>query len=134
MTDDLEGARHGFDTIAAYLIRDSSYYRYAYQWATGVDISFTSVHTITGFTNKRLSNFIAYSDTCFSCDIYFEKNMRLYDSGGQGLFAGNRTDVFNSTVYFVYCDDTPNNGQDDPHWAIALMHDILEQSGRERNE
>lgn len=129
MTGDLPGSPRGFPTIAPYLIRNSYYYRYAYAWATGIDITFVSVHTITSFTNKRLSNFVAYSDTCFSCDVYFEKNMRLYDSHGQGLFAGNRTDVFNSTIYFVYCDDTPENGQDDPHWAIAVMHDVIANEG-----
>ena len=58
----------------------------------------------------------------FSCEVYFEKNMSLtYD----GRFAGARTDVFHSIMYFIYVDDTPDNGADDPHWAIAVMHDVL---------
>ncbi len=122
MTDDLTGERHGLATVQQYLVKDSDYYRYAYEWATGVDISFTSAHTIDSFTNESITNFYQYNDRCFSCEVYFEKNMSLtYD----GRFAGARTDVFHSIMYFIYVDDTPDNGADDPHWAIAVMHDVL---------
>ncbi len=122
MTDDLGGANHGLAEVREYLLRTSAYYDYAEEWATGVDISFTSAHSLDGFANERISNVTVYSDSCFSCNIYFEKNMTLlYD----GRYAGSRTDTFNSIVYFVYADDTPDNGIDDPHWAIAVMHDVL---------
>ena len=122
MTDDLPGETHGLYTVRKYFIKDSDYYRYAYQWATGIDITFTSVHTLDSFTNEKISNFTQYNDKCFSCEVYFEKNMTLYRDYA---FAGNRTDVFNSVMYFVYVDDTPDNGVDDPHWAIAVMHDVV---------
>ncbi len=122
MTDDLEGATHGLDEVRKYLLRTSAYYDYAEEWATGVDIGFTSLHTLDGFANERITNVTVYSENCFSCNIYFEKNMTLlYD----GRYAGSRTDTFNSIVYFVYADDTPENGVDDPHWAIAVMHDVI---------
>lgn len=121
VTDDLEGGSHGFDTITKYLIKDSDYYAYAQEWVTGIDITFTSSHEITAFANESISNFAQYSDNCFSCDVYFEKQMALYSGGA---YVGSTTDVFNSTMYFVYYDDTPDNGTDDPHWAIAAMRDV----------
>ncbi len=121
VTNDLVGGTNGFDTITQYLIKDSDYYNYALEWATGIDITFTSTHTITGFTNESVSNFVQYSDNCFSCDVYLEKQMDLYASGA---YVGSTTDVFNSTMYFVYYDDTHDNGIDDPHWAIAAMRDV----------
>ncbi len=122
MTDDLPGATHGLYTVYKFFIKDSDYYKYAYQWATGIDITFTSDHTLDSFSNERISGFTRYNDKCFSCEVYFEKNMTLYRDS---VFAGKRTDVFNSVMYFVYVDDTPNNGVDDPHWAIAVMHDVV---------
>ncbi len=122
MTNDLEGDTHGLSEVRKYLLRTSAYYDYAEEWATGPDIAFTSLHTLDGFANEHISNVTIYSDNCFSCNIYFEKNMTLlYD----GRYAGSRTDTFNSIVYFVYADDTPDNGIDDPHWAIAVMHDVI---------
>lgn len=122
MTDDLGGAQHGLAEVRKYLLKTSAYYDYAEQWATGIDITFTSVHTLDGFVNEKVSNVTIYSDTCFSCNIFFEKNMTLYRDGA---YMGERTDTFNSIVYFVYADDTPDNGVDDPHWAIAVMHDVI---------
>lgn len=114
---------HGLDIVQKYFIKDSDYYDYAYEWATGNDIDFTSIHTITGFTNEKITDFSRYGDNCFSCKVYFEKNMNLYF---EQKYAGRRTDVFNSVMYFVYIDDTPDNGTNDPHWAIAVMYDVIE--------
>ncbi len=122
MTDDLPGEKHGLYTVYKFFIKDSDYYKYAYQWATGVDITFTSEHTLDGFENEKISNFTQYNDKCFSCEVYFEKKMTLYYNS---MYSGKRTDIFNSVMYFVYVDDTPDNGVDDPHWAIAVMHDVV---------
>lgn len=122
MTDDLEGDSHGLEEMRQYFIKDSDYYNYAADWALGPDIKFTSPHTLDSFTGERVSDFIQYSDTCFSCEVYFEKNMSLIY---EDRFAGFRTDVFHSKMYFLYTDDTPDNGEDDPHWAIAVMHDVI---------
>ncbi len=122
MTDDLEGESHGLEEMRQYFIKDSDYYRYAAEWALGPDIKFTSPHTLDSFTGERVSNFVQYSESCFSCEVYFEKNMSLLF---EDRFAGFRTDVFHSKMYFLYTDDTPDNGVDDPHWAIAVMHDVI---------
>lgn len=134
MTDDLiakdamgntlggnQAKQHGLEIVQQYFIKDSDYYNYAYQWATGVDITFTSVHTIDSFSEERISNFMQYNENCFSCEVYFKKNMTLFYDG---KYVGKRTDVFNSILYFVYVDDTPDNGKDDPSWKIAVMHDV----------
>lgn len=114
---------HGLDIVQKYFIKNSDYYNHAYEWATGDDIDFTSIHTITGFANEQISDFSRYSENCFSCKVYFEKNMNLYF---EQKYAGRRTDIFNSIMYFVYIDDTPDNGINDPHWAIAVMYDVIE--------
>lgn len=122
MTDDLPGQMHGLYSVQEFLIKDSEYYNFAYQWATSIDITFTSTHTIDSFTGDRVTNFTQYNENCFSCEVYFEKNMSLYRGAA---YVGARTDVFSSIMYFVNIDDTPENGVDDPHWAIAVMHDVL---------
>ncbi len=114
MTNDIGGSDKGLSTIAKYLIPDSEYYKYARQWAYGIDISFVSLHEIRNFTNESVSNFTSYSDTCFSCSVYFEKNMDLIY---EDRYAGSRTDVFNSIVYFTKISDGS--------WRIAIMHDNL---------
>lgn len=122
MTDDVDGEMHGLATVQKMFIKDSDYYNFAYDWVTGIDITFVAGHSITGFENRKISNFTQYSDNCFSCEVYFEKNMNLFRDE---IFVGTTTDVFNSIMYFVYIDDTPDNGTNDPHWAIAAMHDIV---------
>ncbi len=122
MTDDVDGERHGLATVQKMFIKDSDYYNFAHDWVTGIDITFVAAHSITGFENQKISNFTQYNDKCFSCEVYFEKNMNLFKDE---RFVGTTTDVFNSIMYFVYIDDTPDNGTDDPHWAIAAMHEIV---------
>lgn len=122
MTDDLDGEKHGLTEVQKMFIKDSDYYNYAHAWATGPDIKFISEHTTNGFENEKISNFTQYNDKCFSCEVYFEKKMTLYN---EDRFVGFRNDVFNSIMYFVLIDDTPDNGKNDPHWAIAAMHDVI---------
>lgn len=97
LTNDLSGSTHGFETLKPYLINNSYMWKMAYAWATSVDITFTSSHTLKNpaFTNESVSNFIVYSDTAFSCDVYLEKNMNVARIGSQ-------TDKMNEKLYFVY--------------------------------
>lgn len=120
MTDDLTGQRHGFYKMEKYLIADSYMHEVAWDWATGVDITFTSPHTLAKnpFTTADIGNFVAYSDTCFSCDILLEKPMYI-------TRANTVIDTMHSTFYFVLCDDT-DDGKDNPHWAIADIKEITE--------
>ena len=119
MTNDLEGNLNGYYNIRPYLIRNSYYDKVAYQWATNIDITFISDHIILdpGFTEESVTNVVVYSDTCFSCDIFFIKHMKLTRTGQY------KDDTFYHQMFFVYVDDT-DDGTDNPHWAIADMHEI----------
>ncbi|MCD8332077.1 MAG: hypothetical protein LUB63_06090 [Oscillospiraceae bacterium] len=117
MTDDLGGARHSVAQVQRYLIPDSYLYEMAGAYASGIDITFVSNHSLDGFTGEKVSNCIQYSQSCFSCDVYFEKNMTLTKDGS------TRTDVFYSRVYFVLISDETLA---DPGWYMADMQSILE--------
>lgn len=118
MTDDIGGARHGFNTMAEYLFGGSSLYDQALAWATGVDITFTSKHTLSNppFTTAEVGNFVIYSDKCFSCEILLEKPLHIV--------TGDIVDKIHSTFYFGYIDDT-DNGVDDPHWGVVDIAGIV---------
>lgn len=121
MTKDLAGERYGFYTMAKYLFKDSTQYNRAWEWVTGDDISYTSVHTLGNppFTKEEVKNFVSYGDRCFSCEIYLEKTLYLTVTGGVA------TDTMHSIFYFGYLDDT-DNGIDDPHWGIIDTASIFE--------
>lgn len=119
MTQDLSGSNNGYGQILPYLIEDSYLQGVVWKWATGIDITFTSAHKLKDppFQVAEISNYVVYSDDCFSCDIHLEKVMVLTHTGAQV------NDVINSTFYFVNYDDT-DNGKDDPHWALVDYREI----------
>lgn len=119
LTDDLEGRLHGFYNISKHLIKDSNLYEYAYKWATGVDITFVSSHTLQNptFTNEKISNFEIYNENAFSCEVYLEKNMRLKSSGRK------ITDTMNEKMYFAYYDET-QDGKSNPTWKLVNMQSV----------
>lgn len=120
MTQDLPGANNGYGQIKPYLIQGSYLQDVAWKWATGQDITFTSRHTLKNppFQVEAVSNYVVYSDNCFSCDIRLEKTLVLTRTGEEVK------DIMNCTFYFVKYDDT-NNGVNDPHWVLADYHEIL---------
>lgn len=119
LTDDLGGTLSGYYTLRDYLIRGSYYDTVAYRWAVDVDITFISDHILLNptFTQESLTNVVVYSDTCFSCDIFFIKHMQLVRTGKL------QDDTFHRRMYFIYLDDT-NDGKENPHWVIADMQEI----------
>ncbi|MCR5153819.1 MAG: hypothetical protein K6B75_03120 [Lachnospiraceae bacterium] len=66
-----------FKKIAAYLVKDSVLYQTAYYYTHSVDVSFISNHETKDIYNESVTNFIAYSDNCFSCDITFTQELYL---------------------------------------------------------
>ena len=89
----------GFYTLTPNLIEGTAIYQRAYNWATQVDITFTSFHTLDKdtFTDIKVDNYIVYNEHAFSVDVYLKKHMTLND--GQ-----KRTDVMNDRFYYAYYD------------------------------
>ena len=119
MTADLSGANYGYGQISPYLVKGSYLQDVAWKWATGIDITFTSAHTLKDpqFQVEEVSNYVVYSEDCFSCDIRLEKTMVLTRTGEEVK------DVINSRFYFVNYDDT-DNGISDPHWVLVDYQEI----------
>ena len=108
MTADLGGAKYGLDKVRQYLIPDSFYDGLAKGWAGGIDITFTSAHTLKNpaFENVEIGDYIRYTDDCFSCPIKFDKPMHLTRTGEDIV------DSTSSTYLFV-----KYNGQ----WCLVDM-------------
>ena len=79
LTKDLAGAENGFATLKPYVIQGTDVYKMMYDWAHGIDITFTSKHSLKNppFTNEKLENFVIYSDKAFTVEVTLEKNMLL---------------------------------------------------------
>jgi len=118
LTKDLSGSLYGLEKARASFIKGSDYWEMAYAFATGVDITFVSNHILDSFTNESVKDYIRYTDDCFSCIVYFEKNMTLKRGG-------TRTDVFHNRLFFVFFDDT-DDGVDNPRWCISDMQAITD--------
>lgn len=99
LTADLDGERYGLYKLTPNLVEGTSLYKRAYNWATNVDITFTSIHTLDSdtFTNVKVDNYIVYNENAFSVDIYLEKNMTLVNGE-------KRVDTINDTFYYAYID------------------------------
>ncbi|MBQ8821931.1 MAG: hypothetical protein IJZ82_04765 [Lachnospiraceae bacterium] len=108
-----------FAEVKPHLIKDSYQYEVARKYATGVDIKFTSQHTLLNpaFSEEKVSNFMFLAENCFSVDISFVKHMQLR--------TGKKVDdAMNDRFYFVKYDDT-DDGVENPTWKIASMKEIV---------
>ncbi len=127
MTNDLSG---GLNSLSKYLLKDTYLYQVAYKWATGIDRTFTSIHSLYNppFVNEKVSNYVKYSENCFSCDVYLVKRMRI----ANGL---NVDDELSRKIFFVKVDIT-NDGKDNPVWKVADMlgADAENEDGGESDE
>lgn len=99
LTADLPGERYGLYTLTPNLVEGTALYKRAYSWATNVDITFTSMHTLDKdtFTNVKMNGFTVYNENAFSVDIYLEKNMTLVNGE-------KSVDTLNDTFYYAYID------------------------------
>ena len=109
-----------FKEAAKYIVSDSYQYKVATQYATGVDISFISAHTLLdpAFTGNTVSNFTWINDNCFSVDVSFVKHMHLTRTGAK------QDDPMNDRFYYIKIDDT-KDGVDNPTWKIVGMKEIV---------
>lgn len=124
LTDDLQGRLHGYDNIGKYLIKDSDLDKFAYKWATGVDITFVSSHTLLQptFTDLKISNFEIYNENAFSCEVYLQKNLRL-TAGGKRI-----EDKMNERMYFVCYDEQPNDETEEKVWKLVNMQSVADNN------
>lgn len=108
-----------FSQLSPYLLRGSYQYEVAYKFAHGIDITFTSIHTLLNpaFTEEAVGNFVRITDNCFSVDIQFVKHMHL----DNGMYVD---DAMHDRFYFVWYDDT-DDGRDNPAWKLAGIKEIL---------
>ncbi len=115
MSNDIKGANHGYATIKKLLVEGSYLQDVAWNWATGVDITFTSPHRLGAdpFVGEEVTDFVSYGDKSFSCTVRFRKHMILTP--------GNMTvmDEFDSTIYFIDISEDGN----EPVWRIAEIRD-----------
>lgn len=105
-----------FSQISSMLLQDSYQYDVAKKYATGVDITFTSAHTLKNppFTEEKVTNYVRISPNCFSVDISFVKHMSV--GAGKAV-----DDAMNDRFYYVRVDDE-NGGK----WKLAGMKEIVE--------
>ena len=110
-----------FSGISPYLVKDSYQYTTARQYATGIDITFTSKHTLKSppFTEDSATNFTWITDDCFSVDVHFVKHMHL-------ATGRDHDDTMNDRFYFVR---HANGAASDPAWKLAGMTEIVENAG-----
>lgn len=93
---------------------DSYQYEVAREYATSIDRTFFSEHTLKNpaFTEEAVSNFVRISDTCFSVDVRFVKHMLL--SNGNSA-----DDAMNDRFYFVYSGDK---------WLLAGLKEVTDNA------
>jgi len=108
-----------FSRLSPYLLQGSYQYQVAHQYATGIDIRFTSRHTLGNppFTDESVGNYLTLTERCFCVDVHFVKHMNI----ANGL---KMEDEMNVRCYFVFYDDT-DNGVSDPAWKLAAMKEIV---------
>lgn len=77
---DIEGCYDSTACIQRYFPEGSYYIGLAEQYRTG-DMWMYSAHSAPEFRNAEVSEYIRYSDSCFSCRVAFDKYMVLTLSG-----------------------------------------------------
>lgn len=125
LTQDLgtKAQSYGYFTIKKYLINDSYLDDKYWKWATNIDVAFTSIHTLCNppFLDEKVSNYVRYSDTCFSCDVSFFYHFKTSISEVK--------DFHNDTYYFAYTVD-PTKSQK-PAWYLVECVSRTEEANQE---
>ncbi|MBR6558687.1 MAG: hypothetical protein IKT70_06710 [Clostridia bacterium] len=116
VSNDIEGPSHGFGEISQHLIKGSYQYSIATKYANGIDITFTSIHTLMDppFRNEKVVNFRQITENCFSVDISFDKHMKLY-------YGKEIIDSMNERWYFLKYSENENTP---PTWRLAAMKEV----------
>lgn len=102
---DIEGCYESTACIQPYFPQGSYYMDLAEQYRLG-DMWMYSAHSAPEFLNVTVSEYVRYSDSCFSCRVAFDKYMVLTLSGDP------RTERNDQVYYYVNIDGK---------WLIADM-------------
>ena len=110
---------YSFSRLKQYILPKSYQYDVAYKYATSIDYTFVSSHTLFDppFVDNLVTNFVWITDDCFSVDISFVKRMNVARVGAVD-------DPMNDRFYFVKYDST-NDKVDNPVWMLASMKEIV---------
>ena len=111
---------YSFKALEKYMIDGSYQHQVAKAYATGVDITFTSEHSLGNppFTEMMVNNFTWITPECFSVEIHFVKHMVL--TWGKKI-----EDPMNDVFYFVRYDDS-DDGVDNAAWKMVAMKEIVD--------
>ncbi|MBP5281650.1 MAG: hypothetical protein J6Z22_04035 [Lachnospiraceae bacterium] len=90
---DLPGAKQSTRPIRD-LFPEDSYYLELAETYRREDMWMYSDHAAPVFKNESVSHYVRYNDECFSCEVYFEKEMRLTKTGKI------KVDVTNFRLYY----------------------------------
>ncbi len=109
-----------FAGMSPILLKDSYQYDVAKKYATGVDITFISAHTLKNppFSGEKVTNYIRIAPNCFSIDVSLMKHMLI--GAGKPV-----DDAMNDRFYYVKYDDT-EDGVFNPEWKLVSMKEIVE--------
>lgn len=107
---DLEGCQKSTKPIRHLFPEDSYYLEMAENYRRH-DMWMYSGHNAPVFDKEKVTNYTVYSDTLFSCEVFFEKTMILTKGGGK------RVDTVHDVYYFVKIDG---------NWLISDIQTVLQ--------
>ena len=96
-TKDLEGARKSVAPIADMFPKDSYYLTLADEYRRH-DMWMYSAHETPVFSDETVCNYVEYAEDFFSCEVYFDRQMKL--SGSKKI----RKDSVRSKFYYAKLD------------------------------
>ena len=94
---DLPGAKQSTKSIRD-LFPEDSYYLELAETYRREDMWMYSDHAAPVFKNESVTHYIRYNEECFSCEVYFEKEMKLTKTGK------TKVDVTNFRLYYGLLD------------------------------
>ena len=129
MTSDLKGSNHGLAEMRSYIVKGTYLYDKAKEWATGIDITFISLHDVNNnwLEKYEISDYTEYTENCFSVHVNMLKHLKLTKTGE------DIKNVTNSVFYFIYTDDT-DDGKDNPKWLLLEIISVASEGGNEGSD
>ncbi len=76
------------------------------------DRNFIEKHTLLGYSNEAVTNYISYNENCCAVQVHLERSIRVSNTG-------QMVDSSIDMVFYLVRMDNTDNGVDDPVWCIA---------------